>query len=63
MTDTIEVECHIKINTGKAVLVTDMSWTVKAWLPLSQIEMSDSDHPQRKFITMPEWLAREKDLI
>ena len=29
------------------------------WLPKSEIEVDE----KRKVITMPEWLAREKDLI
>jgi len=53
----IDIACEIKVETDKAVLIND--GTKEVWLPKSQIEINRED----KEVTMPEWLAIEKELI
>lgn len=40
------------------VIQDDVMDTIAVWLPKSQIEVDE----KRKIITMPEWLAEEKNL-
>lgn len=47
---------RIKHRTEKAILITKDGKDV--WLPKSQIEINDDDT-----ITLPEWLAIEKELV
>lgn len=53
-------------ETAQAVLVSDDGDRENAiWLPKSQIEM-DNDHPREGDsveVTVPVWLAKEKELI
>jgi hypothetical protein len=61
----IDIKVIIKIRTAKAVMVSETEGDEKGiWLPLSQIEI-EMDGPTSPYatITMPEWLALEKDLI
>lgn len=62
----IEFEnCDIKIETEKAILAVIENRSI--WLPLSQITVSFSHNKKGDdiecTIKIPEWLAREKDLI
>lgn len=41
------------------IIQDDVIDTIAVWLPKSQIEIDK----KRKIITMPEWLATEKELI
>lgn len=41
------------------VIQDDVMDTIAVWLPKSQIEVDE----KRKVITMPSWLAEEKDLV
>jgi hypothetical protein len=51
-----------KRRTADAILVTDAERSV--WLPLSQIEINEA-HPKTNVIeiTLPEWLAKKRELI
>ncbi len=55
--DLIDIACKIKAETDKAILIDD--GTKEVWLPKSQIELNRED----SIVTMPEWLAMEKELI
>lgn len=55
-----------RIDEGKetkhaiyVVIQDDVMDTIAVWLPKSQIEVDE----KRKVITLPEWLATEKDLV
>lgn len=52
-----DIEIHVRHETDKAYLVYDGKKTV--WLPKSQVQLSDD----KKTITMPEWLAIDKELV
>lgn len=41
------------------VIQDDVMDTIAVWLPKSQVEVDE----KRKVITMPEWLAEEKELV
>jgi hypothetical protein len=58
------IACEVRRITSKAVLVHD--GIREAWIPLSQIEDPTSDEieiGQTNELLLPEWLAKEKDLI
>lgn len=54
--DMVEIAGEIVRETDAAILFDD--GTQKVWLPLSQIEINDDGT-----VSMPEWLAMEKELI
>ena len=64
MTRLVDIELIILRFTDAAVLVTDEEDGDEVWLPLSQIEIqSKTDHEGLFEVTMPEWLAQEKELV
>lgn len=61
--DTVELELYLHSETERAVLVSeDGDAGNSVWLPKSQIEV-DHDEDGFVLVTIPEWLARKKDLI
>ena len=58
----VDVECEIALESNMAIAVTDGTMENERlklfWLPKSQIEINDDGT-----VTMPEWLAIEKELI
>lgn len=54
--DLIDIAVEIKWETKMAVQVSDGIRTV--WLPRSQVEINGDGT-----VTMPEWLAKDKELI
>jgi hypothetical protein len=54
--ELVDVAGEIRAQTEKAIHFYDGSRTV--WLPRSQIEINDDGT-----VTMPEWLALDKELI
>lgn len=54
--DIVDIAGEIRLRTERAIQFYDGSRTV--WLPLSQIEINDDGS-----VSMPEWLAAEKELI
>ncbi len=54
--ELVDVAGEIKARTEKAIKFYDGDRTV--WLPCSQIEINDDGT-----VTMPEWLALDKELI
>ena len=61
--DIIDIEIHIHHATDRAVLVSDDGDKDRAvWLPLSQMEI-DVNPGGTGTITLPEWMARERELI
>jgi hypothetical protein len=57
--DLVDVAVELKHETKAAYLVTDGDRDI--WLPKSQVELCD--HDGATIVTMPEWLALEKNLI
>lgn len=55
--DIIEVSVIIKHETEKSILVDNLKGK-PIWLPKSQIEIQNANE-----ISLPEWLALDKDLI
>lgn len=55
--DLVDIAGEVKGETEKAWRFFDGTRTV--WLPKSQVEWDATD----KTMAMPEWLAREKELI
>jgi hypothetical protein len=54
--DLVDIACEIRAQTERAIQIFDGKITV--WLPRSQIEIGDDGT-----VTMPEWLAIERELI
>ena len=61
MSKLTEVTVQILSETEKAVMVTD-DGKRHIWLPRSQIEIDMKDDELAE-ITLPEWLAKEKEMI
>jgi hypothetical protein len=59
----ITISGNIMKTTERAILFYDGS--IEVWLPRSQIEESliHTDEDKLEEITIPEWLAKENDLI
>jgi hypothetical protein len=62
---SVHIEC-VERRTSKAILVRQESHgtTVRAWLPLSQIEIGERGTMvgPKPVVEMPAWLARRSDL-
>lgn len=54
--DLVDIACEIRAETERALQIYDGERTV--WLPRSQIEIGADGT-----IAMPEWLAKDKELI
>ena len=59
--DLVDVTGCIAGETDLAIRFHDGARTV--WLPRSQIEIDAGSNPRIVTVTMPEWLAKEKELI
>ena len=59
----IDIDVEVTHRTEMAVLVHTGDKENAVWLPVSQIEISDSGFEGIETITLPEWLALEKGLI
>lgn len=59
--DLVDIDVTIVHETEKAILV-DHGGDAKAWLPKSQIEVTDHGNG-RTTVTLPEWLAQDKYMI
>ncbi len=55
--ELVDLDLEIKFETEKAVRVDDAAGRC-VWLPKSQIEIDR----ERRIITMPKWLAEERNL-
>ena len=58
--NSVEIYVEIKRETELAILATD--GVSEFWLPNSQIKIERKKHPDAE-ITLPEWLAIEKEII
>ncbi len=62
--ETVELELMVHYETEKAILASDTGIKADAvWLPKSQIHMDGPDPTGVRWVTVPEWLAAEKDLV
>jgi hypothetical protein len=63
--DLVDIEMMVHAATDKAILVSDDGDKSSAvWLALSQIECDRSLVVGRRVVvTMPDWLATEKELV
>ena len=62
-TNTIEISGEILHDTDFAILFTD--GITETWLPKSQIEIEPEfyDYGDNVIVSMPKWLAYQKELI
>ena len=60
--DLIDISVIVQHQTENAVLV-DHGGTEAVWLPLSQIGIEPNTDGKTHDVTLPEWLAREKEMI
>ena len=58
--ETTEITLEILRESARAIQVTDGD--VTEWLPKSQLEY-EGEVGQTVMVTIPEWLARERNLI
>lgn len=65
MTDKIELTLEVKQETVLAFLVTDND--IEEWIPKGQISVIDKYEDEEENviieIEIPEWLAKDKELI
>lgn len=62
--DVIDIVMKIHVTTARAILASDDGEKKNAvWLPLSQVEVSPHENGDFDVVTLPEWLAKEKELI
>lgn len=61
--DIIDIDGAIEARTDRAVLFHTGDKSEAAWLPRSQIEISDTGIGGIVTVSLPEWLALEKGLI
>jgi hypothetical protein len=57
----VDIACILKHETPAAWLVHDGDRDI--WLPKSQCELEPGKDGKPCIVTMPEWLAQEKELI
>ncbi len=57
--DLIDISCKLIAETDRAFLVSDDGGKTKHWVPKSQCEYDEDSNT----LTMPEWLAKDKELI
>ncbi len=57
--DLVDIACFVRMETPRAFLINDGRREV--WVPKSQVEMHDEG--KNHICVMPEWLAKEKELI
>lgn len=56
------IQCTVKTETEKALLVVDHDTGDQVWLPLSQVDKIVRDRDGKGSVTMTDWIAREKGL-
>ena len=57
---SVEIECTIKHETERAMLVVVHATGEEVWLPLSQVDEIHRESPAR--VVVSDWIAREKGL-
>jgi hypothetical protein len=60
--ELVDVTVILKHQTERAVLV-DHGGKEPVWLPLSQCEIAPNTDGKTHTVTMPTWLATEKEMI
>lgn len=58
--ELFDLNCKLLVETDKAIRVDDGK--TQAWLPKSQIEL-EHERDGTVTITLPMWLAKEKDFL
>jgi hypothetical protein len=61
--DLCDVEMYLTKETDKAFGVTFGKDQPLVWLPKSQCEVEKKTGSKTVIVTLPEWLAQEKELI
>lgn len=62
--DLIDITVRVHAKTPKAVLVSESGDEKEAqWLPLSQIEVIETNKSSVVIVSIPEWLAIDKNFI
>jgi hypothetical protein len=60
--DLVDVIVVLKHQTDRAVLI-DHGGKKPCWLPLLQIEIAPNEDGRTHTLTMPQWLAEEKEIV
>jgi hypothetical protein len=62
--DLVDLSLAIEGETEKAVRVRNLK-DQPVWLPKSQVEVEEEEARSGRFaiVTMPQWLAEEKELV
>ena len=63
MPEIVDLVGKIRAQTERAILIMPNDADEAAWLPLSQIEIHPADKPGEVCVSLPEWLAVEKNLV
>jgi hypothetical protein len=60
--DIIDITVTIRGSSDRAVLV-DYGEKETVWLPLSQIELAPNADGRTHTVTLPQWLAEEREMV
>ena len=60
--DLIDIEVIVRHETAAAILV-DHGGKAPCWLPRSQIEIAPNTDQKTHTVTLPQWLAEEKEMV
>lgn len=63
MENLADIDVQLLHETDRAYLVTDTTPENGVWVPKSQCELEESGVRGIYTLTLPEWLAVEKDLL
>lgn len=59
----VDIEVELRLDDpAKAAILVSGDGTITCWLPRSQIEYEVTS-PGHATVTMPQWLAEERDLV
>lgn len=64
-TRTVTIACHVQIVNEKSVLIEYINENEKriaVWIPLSQCEAPDTIAVDDEEITIPRWLAEDRNI-
>jgi hypothetical protein len=60
--DIVDIVVILKHTTERAVLV-DHGGKEPVWLPLSQVELAPNSDGKTHTVSLPQWLAEDKEMV
>lgn len=60
--DLVDLSVIVRHTTDRAVLI-DHGGKEPCWLPLSQVEIAPNADGKTHTLTVPQWLAEEKEMV